>query len=252
MDYLKVWVSFRELLEPLTDAERGRLFVAMLEYAASGTEPQLSGNERYVWPAARQSINNARERSEQMRANASKPTQNGANGSKREQTGANASKPTQNGANGSAPFDKEKEKDNILTTTTTGTRAREETSIGDVDLDPLILKIQRELNGLTDTHYQALNDYREELGDELVGYAIDQAVANGVRNWAYVEAILRGWVTLHIHTIGEAKAEHEKHKGDKPVQKPKLLRSQMYEQREYRESELAEALGVDDVYGGAG
>ena len=242
MDYLKVWCSFRELLEPLNESERGRLFTAMLEYAETGKAPELKGNERYVWPAAKQSIDNTREKSEQMRSNRIKT----------EQTPTNENKSKQNASKQNAPFDKEKEKDNILTTTTTGTRAREETSIGDVDLDPLILKIQRELNGLTDTHYQALNDYRDELGDELVGYAIDQAVANGVRNWAYVEAILRGWVTLHIHTIGEAKAEHEKHKGDKPVQKPKLLRSQMYQQREYHESELAEALGVDDVYGGAG
>lgn len=75
MEYLKVWTSFRELLEPLTDVERGRLFMAMLEYAESGEEPCLTGNERYVWPSARQSINNTREKSEQMKANGSKPKQ---------------------------------------------------------------------------------------------------------------------------------------------------------------------------------
>ena len=88
MQYLKVWTSFRELLEPLTDAERGRLFVAMLEYAESGAEPQLSGSERYVWPSARQSINNTRDKSEQMKANGSRSRQIEANPSKPEQTRA--------------------------------------------------------------------------------------------------------------------------------------------------------------------
>ena len=93
MEYLKVWTSFRELLEPLTDAERGRLFVAMLEYAESGAEPQLSGSERYVWPSARQSINNTRDKSQQMKANGSKPKQTEAKSN--------------------SLFDKEKEKDKV-------------------------------------------------------------------------------------------------------------------------------------------
>ena len=57
MKYLKVWTSFREVMEPLSDAETGRLFVMMLVYAESFTEPdEFTGNERYVWPAAKQWI----------------------------------------------------------------------------------------------------------------------------------------------------------------------------------------------------
>ena len=43
MDYLKVWTSFRELMEPLSDAEKGRLFEAMLAYAENGEEPAWKG-----------------------------------------------------------------------------------------------------------------------------------------------------------------------------------------------------------------
>ena len=126
-------------------------------------------------------------------------------------------------------------------------RAREETPFGPVEVDPLIVKVQTELNGLTDTHYNALNDYRDSLGDELVSFAIDSAVGNGSRNWSYVEAILRSYEQKHIKTIGEAKAEHEKHK-QQPKQQPKLLRSQDYKQREYKESEMQKVLGVSDIY----
>ena len=56
MKYLKVFVDFRYDLEPLTDEERGRLFTAMLRYAEDGTEPDLTGNERFLWPCAKRHI----------------------------------------------------------------------------------------------------------------------------------------------------------------------------------------------------
>ena len=43
-------------LKELSMAERGRLFTSMLQYSIDGTEPALGGNERYIWPAAKQMI----------------------------------------------------------------------------------------------------------------------------------------------------------------------------------------------------
>lgn len=248
MEYLKVWTSFRELMEPLTDAEKGRLFVAMLEYAELGIEPQLSGNERYVWPIARQGIKKASDENERMRAMGSKggrprkTEENCGQDDKPTETYENLHKPTQTYAN---PY---KEKDKVKDIYDNDTaHAREESSVGSVTVDPLIIKIQQELNGLTDTHYAALNDYRDALSDDVVSYAIDLAVGNGVRNWSYVEVILRGWLKAGVKTLGEAKTENEKHK-QQPRQQTKLLRSQQYEQRDWKESEMAEKLGVDDLF----
>ena len=56
MKYLKVFTDFAPSLEPLGDAECGRLFKAMLEYARTGQEPDFRGNERFIWPTAKQSI----------------------------------------------------------------------------------------------------------------------------------------------------------------------------------------------------
>lgn len=64
MEYLKVWTSFAEILEPLNDSERGRLFTAMLIYAERGEMPEFKGNERYIWPVAKQSIDRARTESD--------------------------------------------------------------------------------------------------------------------------------------------------------------------------------------------
>ena len=60
MKYLKIWLSFFELLEELSDEEAGRLFRAMKEYAENGEEPHLAGNERFLWPTFAQKIDKDR------------------------------------------------------------------------------------------------------------------------------------------------------------------------------------------------
>ena len=73
MKYLKVWTSFRDVIQPLSDAEKGRLFDMMLQYAEDNTEPaNFAGNERFTWPAAKQIIDLAAEKAEKLRQNGSK------------------------------------------------------------------------------------------------------------------------------------------------------------------------------------
>lgn len=242
MEYLKIWTNFREAMTPLSDAEKGRLFDAMLSYAETGEIPNLNGNERFVFPSAKQSIDRMAARDEQLRLNGSK----GGRPKKAKTTEHNQQKPNETKQNQSEPD----ESLNIIKENKIYKqqhRAREETAVGEVEVDPLILKIQQELNGLTDTHYQALNDYREELSDEVVSYAIDSAVANGIRNWAYVAAILRDYSRNGVKTVGAAKAQDEKHREKKGSQ-PRLLRAQDYKQREYHEDEMKKILGVDDLF----
>ena len=57
--YLKIFVEFEEYIQALDDGEKGRLFAAMLAYARDGQEPELPGNERFLWPVARQQLKNA-------------------------------------------------------------------------------------------------------------------------------------------------------------------------------------------------
>ena len=56
MTYIKVFVDNLEALEPLGDAERGRLFTSLLTYARTGEAPQLGGNERFLFPMMRAQI----------------------------------------------------------------------------------------------------------------------------------------------------------------------------------------------------
>lgn len=60
MKVLKVFVDFADAIEELNDAERGRLFMAMLEYARSGAAPVFRGAEKVLWPVAKGNIDNQR------------------------------------------------------------------------------------------------------------------------------------------------------------------------------------------------
>ena len=97
MKYLKVWTSFREVISPLADAEKGRLFDMMLQYAEDGTEPgNFAGNERYTWPAAKQWI-------DLTYAENAKQRENGKKGGRPPKTQENPNKPNETQQNPNEP-----------------------------------------------------------------------------------------------------------------------------------------------------
>ena len=108
MEYLKIWTSFEEIIEPLNESERGRLFTAMLHYARYEELPELKGNERYTWPMAKQAIDRARAESEKQTVNGSKGGRPKKNPEKPTETQENPEKPTES----LKEKDKEKEKVN--------------------------------------------------------------------------------------------------------------------------------------------
>lgn len=61
MKYLKVFTDFTRDIEPLSDAERGRLLTAMLLYAKDETDTDLKGNERFIWGLVKKNIDSQRE-----------------------------------------------------------------------------------------------------------------------------------------------------------------------------------------------
>ena len=73
MKYLKVWTDFEKVLAPLEFDEIGSLFLAMLHYAADGSEPtNFVGNESFLWAVAKRDIDTMSEKDEKLRQNGMK------------------------------------------------------------------------------------------------------------------------------------------------------------------------------------
>lgn len=61
MKYLQIPIhDTAKVIEPLDEAERGRLFSAMLSYADNGSPVTMTGNERFVWPVIKMYIDRRR------------------------------------------------------------------------------------------------------------------------------------------------------------------------------------------------
>lgn len=56
IEYFNAYHSYLKSIEPLNDAERGRLFTALLEYSSTGVSPDLRGNERFIFPMMKEQI----------------------------------------------------------------------------------------------------------------------------------------------------------------------------------------------------
>ena len=59
--FLRVYFDQEKAWETLSDAERGRLLLAALKYAAREEPPDLPGNERYQWPQIQVQIDKERQ-----------------------------------------------------------------------------------------------------------------------------------------------------------------------------------------------
>lgn len=70
--FLKVFFDFEERTEKLSETERGRLLVGMLHYAKTGEEPELTGNEQFIWPVFKGEIDKEIQSYETKVANGSK------------------------------------------------------------------------------------------------------------------------------------------------------------------------------------
>jgi hypothetical protein len=192
MKYLKIWTSFFDLIGQLQYDEIGRLFEAMLIYADSGKEPEeFGGNERFLWPVAKQQIDLTAERNEILR-------QNGMRGGrpKTKETKDNQTKPNETKENQSKAVKerKEKERKGKDFEDDTDTRAREDISFQQIQSDH-----NRVLDAAEDAGFKMSNDVRGSLialfaehGMEKILRGLKECVDHGAPNLAYLKAVLNG------------------------------------------------------------
>lgn len=167
--YIKIWDTYESYFEPLSAAEVGRLVLAVMKYKSSGTEPELNGNERYVWPAVKRDLDKDAEYIEGKRISGKA----GGSSSKRKQSEASASKTK-------LEKEEEKEKDKISSSSCDETTTTK--SVEDV--------FRENIGKLSATGKKALAEYVERMGDKLVLAVIGKCSDLGGNTWAYVRKAL--------------------------------------------------------------
>lgn len=209
MNYLKIWTSFREVIDPLNDGERGRLFTAMLEYAELGTLPEFKGNERFIWPSAKQAIDRARAESEKQTANGSKGGRPRSAQNKPTETQQNPTKPTE------TPKDKEKEK----------RKESKETTLSGGKEKPLAR-------------------FSPPTVDEVAAYCRERENAVNAQRFLDFYAA-KGWrIGKEPMKDWRAAVRTWEQRDNEPGKPAKTVSAQQYEQRHYQPGEL-DALGED-------
>lgn len=105
-------------------------------------------------------------------------------------------------------------------------RAREDNPFGYGEGDtPKIDTVQKYaanvLQTLSMRAMQELNDFVDELGEDVCWHGIDNALDNGKRVWAYVRSILNTYADEGVKTVADAKAyDAKRHQRPSVAEKP--------------------------------
>lgn len=216
--------EYLERLAKLSDQELGRLVRALAIYHATGEQQELAGRESIAYDFIRFDIDRIDEKyAAKCDTNRNNRQRSSTIDNDRQQSST------------IVPKDKYKDKEKDIDDDATA--CARETPFGSVTVDPVIVAVQTELTGLTVSHYDDLAAFRQDLPDDLVIEAINEAVAHGARTWAYVRSILQGYIKDGVKTVGQARERSDKRKREGPP--GKKVSAQQYTQRHYSEAELA-------------
>lgn len=192
LDYLKVFPDIEVLLKRYDDAQRGRLFMAMMAYAYRGELPTFGENapEWYVWDTLQFKIDQCAESLEAKKAS-------GKKGGSAKQPEADGSKRKQNAYIQEQEQVKEQEKNigggyvtpNPYDDVTDDELRRMREEQADVEAAAKRMGLPASASG----DFDAMDRLRAEYGAENLMKAINktQGSTEKSRCWRYVEGILR-------------------------------------------------------------
>lgn len=221
--YLQIFADQAEELNLLDDAARGRFVSALLAYATQGIVPELTGEERFLWPSFRRTIDaaiaKAAAQSENGKKGGSQPKPAKAKQSQLKPTQANLSQAKANVSQTAYIQEQEQDQEHIQehSICVEGTKAPN----------------ARARTRFTPPTPEEVDTYCRESGYKVDGqrfcdfYASKGWVVgkNPMKDW---KAAVRNWATRDNQTGSSPP----------PAQRgPKVVREQVYTQREYDEED---------------
>lgn len=203
-------------MDELTDEEFGRFVRAYASYTETGVEPNFSDRSmRLMWKTVKAFDDMNCEKYESTSAARREAGKRGA--MKRwAQEGKGIASDNKNSkchfANSKNALS-ESDSDSVAVVDTAATAAD---SRADSDLAEIVQHYEKTLGTFPRSALDKLQRWREVYPAEIIHAAIDEAAENNVRNWRYVDGILKGWQADGVRTLGDVEARRDARKKPEP------------------------------------
>ena len=221
-EFICLYFSWLETGATLTDEEFGRMCRAGLQYGLDGTEPDLPGNDKILFPVMKWQVDRdvskfdeicQKRREAGSRGGKSKSKQSEANqanatfAKQNEANQANATFAKQNEANqANASNTKKKTKTNTKTTIISSSTATAES-----DISACVQAYEQNIGPIARAAFDDISRQLADLPADLICEAIGEAALNNKRSWNYVKAILKRCREQNILSVDAYRAEKENH-----------------------------------------
>lgn len=223
--------SWLKALEPFGDAERGRIWTALLEYSNGlAIDGHSSGNERFILPMLIDQIDRDTQKNEK-KSQTLKERQS-------QSTPSNPAQPTATRSNPPKGKDKNKDKDKDIPTTAAACAQGEQYN---ADFADCIQRYEQNCGSVPRAVADAINAALLKFPASLICQAIDEAAANNARRWSYISKILDRCEQQGICTVEAYLAEKERAKSSRTAARQTDTTAAME-----RLKQLAKGVNADD------
>lgn len=196
--------SWLKALEPFGDAERGRIWTALLEYSNGlAIDGHSSGNERFILPMLIDQLDRDTQKNEK-KSQTLKERQS-------QSTPSNHTQPTTTRSNPPKDKDKNKDKDKDKDIPATAA-APAQSAIYSPDLAACIQRYEQNCGSVPRAVADAISTALLKFPASLICQAIDEAATNNARRWSYISKILDRCEQQGIYTVDAYLAEKERAK----------------------------------------
>ena len=223
--------SWLKALEPFGDAERGRIWTALLEYSNGlAIDGHSSGNERFILPMLIDQIDRDTQKNEK-KSQTLKERQS-------QSTPSNPAQPAATRSNPPKDKDKNKDKDKYIPATAAACAQGEQYN---ADLADCIQRYEQNCGSVPRAVADAINAALLKFPASLICQAIDEAAANNARRWSYISKILDRCEQQGICTVEAYLAEKERAKSSRTAARQTDTTAAME-----RLKQLAKGVNADD------
>lgn len=95
-------------------------------------------------------------------------------------------------------------------------------------LDTIEAYVYQNLPVVTAGNMQELETFKTDVDEDLIRWAIDEAVANSARSWAYVRKIINSWLDKGCRSMKDVREYKEKRKGKTVQNQEPAIRGKFY------------------------